>query len=175
MVPAFTKKQKWLCIASVLVCLILYRYISVTQTVNLHVAKMSSSDHSVRLRAINDLAHMGSSASGATEELSNAVQDYDSSIRSASTQALLQIDRSAAVDALIEAYASRDTAIRIDAAEALERIGTPKALAAVQGAARSTHARYERTQMRGWVNDMRREYENKKKKEYRAHKRKYGR
>ncbi len=175
MLPAFSKKQKWMCIAAVVVSLVLYRYISITQTVNLHLAQMASSDHTLRLRAINDLGHMGSSASGAVDDLSSAVQDYDSSIRSAATQALLRIDRTAAIDSLIDAYSSRNTAIRIDAAEALERIGTKKALAAVQGAARRTHEEYERSQMRGWVKEMRREYDNKKKREYRAHMRKYGR
>lgn len=174
MLSRFSRKQKILVGGSIIAALIINHYVTTSREVGSLVHRLEMGDSSLKITAAQELARLGSSADDAIDALSTAIRDHDPDVRLAATQALLQIDRDVAVDSLIEAFEDRNTGVRMDAAENLERIGTARALAAVKRAQVHSQEVYERARLDEWADPIRREFDRKRRKEFRRHKRIYG-
>ncbi len=171
---SFSKKQKILLLVGVPLALVINYFVSNAQEVDRLTAQLERGSPELQMEAIDKLAQMGSSADGALDALALASRDSDATLRSAAIRAIVIIDRREAIEILEQAFDSRDMGVRMDAAEALSRMGSKKAQAILSRSEAHAQNSYERAQMQGWAKGLRREYEQKKKKKYRRHKKIYG-
>ncbi len=144
-------------------------YITAKQEVERLATQVQHGDQDARLRAISGLADMGSSASGAAEDLAKLLDDSDAQIRSAAADALIRINRGAAVAGLKDALHSRDQAVRLDAADYLERIGTPSALHALETVNTRAEENRERAALGTISKSILKDQRREEKKKYREH------
>jgi hypothetical protein len=170
----FSTKYKVCAAASIVFCLLTYWVVSAYQEKSRLVLRLEKGNSSTRVQAAFELGQLGFAGRSAISDLAYAAKDNDDQVRRAAIAAIINLSRSDAIGIFTEHLSSKDPAVRMDAAEALERIGSKRAMAAVEKAQRHSSRHYQRTKMRGVVQSIRSEYERKKEKRYKTHKRSYG-
>lgn len=169
-----SKKNKIIGGVSVAITLILYLWISHSQTKTRLIKQLELGEPSLKIKAATEMANLTFAGSDIIAALGVAINDIDEDVRRTAINSLIKINRDEAVKQFRQSLSSADSGIRMDITEALERVGSKSALATLNKAEVKTNLRYERARMRGVVDQMRNEYAKEKEKRYKMHRRAYG-
>ena len=174
MLNRLPRKHKILASIAILLALTANYFIGGSEEVDRLLVKLNKGKPAHKVEAANELGRMGTSASGAVDDLRLYVRSPDGPVRRAAASALLRIDRDEAIDAFLWAFRDPNAGVRMDAAEALERSGSKKALEIVNRNRVQHSVKRQRARIQSWAESVRRERQKEEKKRYKRHRRIYG-
>ena len=169
-----SKKNKIIAGLAIAISLLLYIWISHSQTKNRLIKQLELGDSSLKIKAATEMTHLTFAGSDIVDSLALAINDVDENVRRTAIDSLIRINRDSAVKVFRKSLGSADPGIRMDITEALEAVGSKSALATLNKVEENTNLRYEKARMRGVVDQMRNEYAKEKEKRYKMHKKAYG-